>query len=65
LLWSTLKAGGVFSSGNDGSNFDFNPLVGTAYGAKGAIGLHHNGSDMVAAHQMTFIINSIKKINFV
>ena len=45
----SVQAGGVFSSSNDGSNFDFNPLVGTAYGAKGAIGLHHNGSDMVAS----------------
>ena len=44
-----IQAGGVFSSDNDGSNFDFNPLVGTAYGARGAVGVHHNGSDMVAS----------------
>ena len=41
--------GGVFSSGDNGSNFDLNPLVGSPTYHKGAIGLHHNGSDMVAA----------------
>lgn len=46
---SSTYDGGVFSSSNDGSNFNYNPLVGTPSYLKGAKGLHHNGSDMVAA----------------
>lgn len=46
------KAGGVFSSSNDGSNFDFTELVGGNF-QKGASGIHHNGTDMVAGHLFT------------
>lgn len=43
--------GGVYSSGNNGSNFNANPLVGSPTTNKGAIGVHHNGTDLVAAGQ--------------
>jgi len=45
----TTYIGGVFGSSNGGSNFNLNPLVGTPSYLKGAIGVHHNGTDMVAA----------------
>jgi|14_taG_2_1085336.scaffolds.fasta_scaffold06223_2 hypothetical protein len=46
--------GGVFSSTNDGSNFNLNPLAGPFYGSKGANAVHHNGSDMVAGNRIDY-----------
>lgn len=46
--------GGVFTSTNDGSNFNLNPLVGPFYGSKGANAVHHNGSDMVAGNRIDY-----------
>ncbi len=46
--------GGVFTSTNNGSNFNFNPLVGPTYGSKGANAVHHNGSDMVAGNRIHY-----------
>ena len=46
--------GGVFSSTNNGSNFNLNPLVGPTYGSKGANAVHHNGTDMVAGNRIHY-----------
>lgn len=46
--------GGVFSSSNNGSNFNLNPLVGPTSGSKGANAVHHNGSDMVAGNRIHY-----------
>ena len=46
--------GGVFSSTNNGSNFNLNPLAGPFYGSKGANAVHHNGSDMVAGNRIDY-----------
>ena len=47
----TNRAGGVYSSDDNGSTFDFTELVGNFQ--KGASGIHHNGTDMVAGHLFT------------
>lgn len=49
-----VQIGGVFSSSNDGSNFNLNPLVGPTYGSRGAYAVHHNGSDMVAGNRFHY-----------
>lgn len=46
--------GGVFTSTNNGSNFNLNPLVGPTYGSRGANAVHHNGSDMVAGNRIHY-----------
>jgi len=46
--------GGVFTSTNNGSNFNLNPLAGPFYGSKGANAVHHNGSDMVAGNRIDY-----------
>ena len=52
--YSGVMIGGIFTSSNNGSNFNSNPLVGPTYGSRGANAVHHNGSDMVAGNRIHY-----------